>query len=53
VLFLDAYEMLWNGRESGTSAQARLLDQWVRTLAEYCLGIGVLLVMLAQRLAGG
>lgn len=45
ALFLDAYEALWVGREAGASAQARLLDEWVRTLAEFCLGVGVLLVI--------
>ncbi|MFQ3611675.1 MAG: hypothetical protein SNJ72_09305, partial [Fimbriimonadales bacterium] len=45
VLFLDTYEALWTGREGGNSAQARLLDEWVRQLAEYCLEIGVLLVI--------
>jgi tetratricopeptide (TPR) repeat protein len=45
VLFLDAYETLWTGREAGASAQARLLDWWARELAAYCLGIGVLLVI--------
>jgi tetratricopeptide (TPR) repeat protein len=44
VLFLDTYEALWSGREIHT-AQARLLDEWVRHLAEYCLGSGVLLVI--------
>ena len=44
-LFLDAYERPWSGRESGTSVQARLLDQWVRTVAEHCLGVGVSLVI--------
>ena len=45
VLFLDTYEALWTGRESGQSAQARLLDGWVRELAEFCLASGVLLVV--------
>ncbi len=45
VLFLDTYEALWTGRESGQSAQARLLDGWVRCLAEYCLASGILLVI--------
>ncbi len=45
VIFLDTYESLWTGRESGASAQARLLDEWVRLLAEYCLASGVLLVI--------
>ena len=45
VLFLDTYEALWTGRESGQSAQARGLDTWVRTLAEFCLASGVLLVI--------
>lgn len=45
VLFLDTYEALWTGRESGQSAQARLLDGWVRTLAEFCLSSGILLVI--------
>ena len=45
VLFLDTYEALWTGRESGQSAQARLLDDWVRCLAEFCLASGVLLVV--------
>ncbi|MCL6532411.1 MAG: tetratricopeptide repeat protein [Armatimonadetes bacterium] len=44
VLFLDTYEALWSGREVHT-AQGRLLDEWVRQLAEYCLGAGVLLVI--------
>jgi tetratricopeptide (TPR) repeat protein len=44
VLFLDTYEALWSGREIHT-AQGRLLDEWVRHLAEYCLGSGVLLVI--------
>jgi tetratricopeptide (TPR) repeat protein len=44
VLFLDTYEALWSGREVHT-AQGRLLDEWVRHLAEYCLGSGVLLVI--------
>jgi tetratricopeptide (TPR) repeat protein len=44
VLFLDTYEALWSGREIHT-AQARLLDEWVRHLAEYCLGSEVLLVI--------
>ncbi len=45
VLFLDTYEALWTGRESGQSAQARLLDGWVRDLAEFCLASGILLVI--------
>ncbi|MGI4790498.1 MAG: hypothetical protein ACRYFS_16805 [Janthinobacterium lividum] len=45
VLFLDTYEALWTGRESGQSAQARLLDGWVRQLAEFCLASGILLVI--------
>ena len=45
VLFLDTYEALWTGRESGQSAQARLLDGWVRCLAEFCLASGILLVI--------
>ncbi len=45
VLFLDTYEALWTGRESGQSAQARLLDGWVRSLAEFCLASGILLVI--------
>ena len=45
VLFLDTYEALWTGRESSLAAQARLLDAWVRLLAEYLLGAGVLLVI--------
>lgn len=45
VLFLDAYEALWSGREGGPSAQARALDTWVRRLAELCLGCGILLVI--------
>ncbi len=45
VLFLDTYEALWTGRESGQSAQARLLDGWVRALAEFCLASGILLVI--------
>lgn len=45
VLFLDAYEALWSGREAGPSAQARLLDTWVRQLAALCLGCGILLVI--------
>jgi tetratricopeptide (TPR) repeat protein len=44
VLFLDTYEALWSGREVHT-AQGRLLDEWVRRLAEYCLGSEVLLVI--------
>jgi tetratricopeptide (TPR) repeat protein len=44
VLFLDTYEALWSGREIHT-AQGRLLDEWVRRLAEYCLGSEVLLVI--------
>jgi tetratricopeptide (TPR) repeat protein len=44
VLFLDTYEALWSGREVHT-AQGRLLDEWVRQLASYCLGSGVLLVI--------
>jgi tetratricopeptide (TPR) repeat protein len=44
VLFLDTYEAFWSGREVHT-AQGRLLDEWVRHLAEYCLGSGVLLVI--------
>jgi len=44
VLFLDTYEALWSGREVHT-AQGRLLDEWVRHLAEYCLGSEVLLVI--------
>ncbi len=44
VLFLDTYEMLWSGREAIGSAQAWLLDEWVRTLAQ-CLGNEVLLVI--------
>lgn len=45
VLFLDTYEALWTGRESGQSAQARGLDEWVRGLAEFCLASGILLVI--------
>ena len=45
VLFLDTYEALWTGRESSQAAQSRLLDSWVRTLAEYLLGAGVLPVI--------
>ena len=45
VLFLDTYEALWTGRESGQSAQARQLDGWVRSLAEFCLASGILLVI--------
>jgi tetratricopeptide (TPR) repeat protein len=45
ALFLDTYEALWTGRESGQSAQARLLDGWVRGLAEFCLASGILLVI--------
>ena len=45
VLFLDTYEALWTGRESGQSAQARLLDGWVRALAEFCLASSILLVI--------
>jgi tetratricopeptide (TPR) repeat protein len=37
VMFLDTYESFWRGREGGISAQARLLDEWVRELANYCL----------------
>ncbi len=45
VLFLDTYEALWTGRESSRAAQSRQLDAWVRTLAEYLLGAGVLPVI--------
>ena len=52
VLFLDTYGTLWTGREGGKSAQARGLDEWVRTLAKYSLGSGVLLVIAGrERLA--
>ncbi len=44
VLFLDTYEALWTGRDS-LAAQSRQLDAWVRTLAEYLLGAGVLPVI--------
>ncbi len=44
VLLLDTYEALWSGREVHT-ARGRLLDEWVRQLAEYCLDAGVLLVI--------
>jgi tetratricopeptide (TPR) repeat protein len=37
IIFLDTYEALWTGRERGASAQARLLDDWVRELVSYCL----------------
>ena len=54
VLFLDTYETLWTGREGGKSAQARLLDEWVRSLASYGLGSGILLVIAGrERLAWG
>ena len=45
ALFLDTYEALWTGREGSLGAQAQLLDAWVRLLAEYLLGAGVLLVL--------
>ena len=45
VLFLDTYERLWSDREAVASAQARQTDEWVRSLADYCLAVGVLLVI--------
>ena len=45
LLFLDTYEALWTGREKSTSAQAKQLEEWVIRLAEFCLKIGVLLVI--------
>lgn len=47
VIFLDTYETLWIGREGGASAQARLLDEWVRNLTSYCLHpkVGVLIII--------
>ena len=47
VMFLDTYESFWKGHEGGISAQARLLDEWVRELANYCLNpkVGVLLII--------
>ena len=47
VLFLDTYERQWIGRESGASAQARMVDEWVRILASYCVrpDVSVLLVI--------
>ncbi len=52
VLFLDTYEALWTGRESSRAAQSRLLDGWVRTLAEYLLGAGVLPVIAGRDRVG-
>jgi tetratricopeptide (TPR) repeat protein len=47
ILFMDTYESFWTGREEGISAQARLLDEWVRELVGYCLhaNVGVLPVI--------
>ena len=47
ILFLDTYEYFWTGQEGGISAQARLLDEWVRELVGYCLhaNVGVLPVI--------
>ena len=47
IMFLDSYETLWVAREGGASAQARLLDEWVRDLISYCLhtSVGVLPVI--------
>lgn len=45
VIFLDTYETLWIGGDGGVAEQSRRLDEWVRDLAEYCLGSGVLLVI--------
>jgi len=47
VIFIDTYEALWTGREGGLSAQARLLDEWVRELVSYCIhpDVGVLPVI--------
>lgn len=45
VLFLDTYETLWTGRENTLSVQAMRLDDWVRQLASFCLGCGVVLVI--------
>ncbi|KAF5421211.1 MAG: Tetratricopeptide (TPR) repeat, partial [Candidatus Methanocomedens sp.] len=47
ILFMDSYETLWVAREGGASAQARLLDEWVRDLIFYCLhpSVGVLPVI--------
>jgi hypothetical protein len=47
VIFIDTYESLWSGREGGLSAQARLLDEWVRELVSYCIhpDVGVLPVI--------
>jgi len=44
VMFLDTYESFWRGKEGGISAQALLLDKWVRELVNYCLNpkVGVL-----------
>ncbi|MCJ7696512.1 MAG: hypothetical protein MUO40_13965, partial [Anaerolineaceae bacterium] len=47
ILFLDTYESLWIAREGGASAQARLVDEWVRYLVENCLhpSVGILPVI--------
>lgn len=47
VIFIDNYETLWTGREGGSSAQARELDEWVRKLVSCCIfpSVGVLPVI--------
>ena len=45
VLFMDNYEMLWPGSETGTLALTRQLDWWVRELAAYCLFSGIMLIV--------
>ena len=44
VLFLDNYQQLWKSGDT-LSVRAREADRWVRELAEWCLGGGVLLVL--------
>ncbi|MHB1456528.1 MAG: hypothetical protein ACYC0V_06380 [Armatimonadota bacterium] len=44
VIFLDSYEEIWYD-DRLDSSQSKSFDEWVRMLAEYCIGESILLVI--------